>query len=88
MLKIVISIEDTNSHMRKHISFEKEGIKLEYGPSPALRKTTVYFRALGQNSKDLHCIIIEGSGSGENLNNHLFQFQPSCTWLYFRQSIP
>ena len=71
LLKIVFSTEDTITYMRKHISFEKEAIKFVCVPSLALRKTTVYFRARGLNPKDLYCIIIEGSGSGENLKSHL-----------------
>ena len=81
LLKIVFSIDDTLSYMRKRISFEKEAIYFEYKPSLALRKTILYFRARGQNPKDLYRIIIEGSGSGENLKSHLFQFQPSGPWL-------
>ena len=81
LLKIVFSIDDTLSYMRKRISFEKEAIYFEYKPSLALRKTILYFCARGQNPKDLYRIIIEGSGSGENLKSHLFQFQPSGPWL-------
>ena len=81
LLKIVFSMENTLSYMRKRISFEKEAIYFEYKPSLALRKTFLYFRARGRNPQDLYRIIIEGSGSGENLKSHLFQFQPSGPWL-------
>ena len=51
LLKIVFSIDDTLSYMRKRISFEKEAIYFEYKPSLALKKDYPLFPRSGSKSQ-------------------------------------
>ena len=83
IMNIVFNKEANVPYMRKVSPFEPVRTSLEFNSSEAYRKTTTLFRALGDDSGDeeLYLVDIEGTGMGESLFTHLFEFRPSFRWL-------
>jgi hypothetical protein len=80
LMTIVFNDADSVSYMRELAPFEEVATALQFDASIALRKTTVLFHAADGPREDIYRIIIEGEGTGANLCNHRFKFQPSRDW--------
>lgn len=83
IMNVVFNTEANVPFMRKVSPFERVRTSLKFDSSVAYRKTTALFQALGDDSgdEDLYLVEIKGTGMGESLFTHLFEFQPSHRWL-------
>ena len=82
LLNNVFNKKANIAYIREPITIEVKGSGYKFDTSIRFRKTIIIFNVLGAPKGETYCIIIEGSR--ENLNTHLFQFQPSDDWLCSR----
>ena len=79
LLNCVFNKKANISYMRDPITIEVKGSCFEFNTLTGCRRASIIFHALGEPEEDNLRVIIQGTG--ENLNTHLFQFQPSNAWL-------
>ena len=82
LLNCVFNKKANIAYLREPITIEETGSGYKFDTSIKFRKIVIMFHASGAPEREAYRIVIEGSG--ENLNTHLFQFQPSNDWLCSR----